>query len=58
MSMRIVVDQFDSSDSPILSIGICTTCCQERILVSEECTSCFEERFPTLKQVSVRRSVS
>ena len=49
--MNILVDRFDNSTVPIMSIGTCKSCDQERILIDKECTTCMEDRFPLLKQI-------
>jgi len=47
--MEVIIDQFDNSDPPIMTVGKCKTCgSEDRILVELECTDCLEARFGCL----------
>ena len=53
--MDIIVDQFDSSSTPILHVGICPGCSRETILVRERCSLCWEKKLHiTVEEGEVR----
>ncbi len=56
--MYVIVDQFDSSGTLILNVGICKDCGKETLLIQDECALCMEERIPILKEISQEAGLS